>query len=201
VLTGSFFLFLWWSNVFWKYFQRIAERTLPSGETAVVSKENIVNRKTYMLLGDTTEIPMSQWTFTGLKSFDKIYMPKPTVDGIHRLLNMDLVKAGKDLNVLNMSELTPLAVEMPYRSETGAEVPLWHHLGVGMFNKEAAVYEKNIAANQYDIVLFEYIPTLNNFYPFRVRDSLKIHYKLIDTFPAPRRGETKGNIEVYIKKD
>jgi hypothetical protein len=70
-----------------------------------------------------------------------------------------------------------------------------------MFNKDAAVYEKRIAAQQYDLVLFEYIPTLNNFYPFRVRDSLISHYQKIDSFPAPRRGlETKGMIEVYTKR-
>jgi hypothetical protein len=68
-----------------------------------------------------------------------------------------------------------------------------------MFNKEAAEYEKRIAKGQYDLVLFEYIPTLNNFYPFRVRDSLQVYYQKTDSFPAPRRGDTRGFIEIYQK--
>jgi hypothetical protein len=83
--------------------------------------------------------------------------------------------------------------------EKGSDIPLWFHLGVGMFNKEAKEYEKKIASGYYDLVLFEHIPSLNNFYPFRIRDSLMAHYHKTDSFPAPRRGETLGLIEVYEK--
>jgi hypothetical protein len=197
--VSAFALLLWWSGVYWKYFQRLTQKMMPVEARVSPSGENIVNRRTYMLLNDTTEIPMSQWVYTGLGSFKKVYMPRPTVDGIHRLLNMDLVKQRKDLRVLNMTELTPLAVEMPYQLERGPEIPLWYHLGVAMFNREAKMYEDRIAAGAYDLVLFEYIPTLNNFYPFRVRDSLQMHYRKVDSFFAPRRGETKGMIEVYVK--
>ncbi len=199
LFVGCFGLLLWWSGVFWKYFQRITQRILPSAETNVPSKENIVNRHTYILSNtNTKEIPVSEWTFTGLKSFDKIYMPKPTVEGLHRLLNLEIVKTKKDLRVLNMTELTPLAKEMPYKSETGPEIPLWYHLGVSMFNREAEMYEQRIRNKQYDLVLFEYVPSLNNFYPFRVRDTLLNQYQKIDSFPAPRRGDTQGVIEVFI---
>jgi hypothetical protein len=199
LLIGCAGLVVWWSGVFWKYVQRIAQRALPDTASQINSTENIVNRTTYILNLDSTEIPMSEWTFTGLKSFEKIYMPKPTAEGIHRLLNSNLVKRKKSLTVLNMTELTPLAVEMPYQLETGPNIPLWYHLGVAMFNKEAKMYEQRIQAHLYDLVLYEYIPSLNNFYPFRVRDSLQNHYQKIDSFPAPRRGDTKGTIEVFIK--
>jgi hypothetical protein len=200
IVTGCFLL-LWWSGVYWRYFQRITQKLTPVAQTTSPTGENIVNRRTYMLFHDSTDVPMSEWTFSGLKSFDKIYMPKQTVDGMQRLLNMDLVKQNKNLRVLNMTELTPLAVEIPYQLERGPETPLWYHLGVSMFNKEAKMYEKKIAAKQYDLILFEYIPTLNNFYPFRIHDSLPMHYQKIDSFVAPRRGpETKGIIEVYVKK-
>jgi hypothetical protein len=192
-------LLLWWSGVYWKYFQRLTQRMMPVAATRSASDENLVNRQTYMIHQDTTEIPMSEWIFTGLKSFDKIYLPKPTVDGIHRLMDNKRFRNQKDLRVLNMTELTPLAAELPYNLETGNEIPLWYHLGVSMFNKEAAMYEQKIARKNYDLVLFEYIPTLNNFYPFRIRDSLKLHYQKIDSFFAPRRGDTKGIIEVYAK--
>jgi hypothetical protein len=128
-------------------------------------------------------------------------MPAPTADGIHRLMETDLVKNGKgQLRVLNMSELTPLAVEIPYTLEKNGRLPLWYHLGVGMFNRQADTFETRIRQRYYDLILFEYLPTLNNFYPFRVRDSLKLHYRQVDSFMAPRRGvETKGTIEVYMR--
>ena len=126
-------------------------------------------------------------------------MPEPTVRGIERLMNSSLVKTKKDLQVLNMTELTPLAAEIPYRLQTGPQYPLWYHLGVGMFNKEAEIFEKEIVNGKYDLVLFEYLPGLNNFYPFRVRDILLTHYQKIDSFNAPRRGDSKGMIEVYVK--
>lgn len=197
-------LLIWWSSVYWKYIQRLAERGLAETEQ-VASKtgENVITKKTFMILPkDTLDVPVSEWRFTNLRSFNKIYMPQPTIDGMTRLLNMDLVKQHKekgDLKVLNMSELTPLAVEMPYKLERGSHYPLWYHLGVGMFNKQAEMFEKKIVNKEYDLVLFENIPTLNNFYPFRVRDTLLNHYQKIDSFYAPRRGDVKGMIEVYVK--
>jgi hypothetical protein len=202
ILTvGCLGLVLWWSGIFWKYFQRIAERVLPGASVSQNSSENIVNRNTYIIHPPSNDIPLSEWTFSGLNSFKKIYMPNATVKGIDRLLEMDLVKSRKgSLRVLNMSELTPLAVEMPYHQEIGPEVPLWYHLGVAMFNREAAQYENKIMTNQYDLVIFEYVPSLNNFYPFRVRDTLINRYQKIDSFPAPRRGDTQGMIEIFTPK-
>lgn len=205
LVIGSLGILLWWSGVYWKYISRIISHGKPAKEMAVnISGENVVNKETYMIdlsPVDTNMIPESQWRFSKLKSFHKIYMPQPTIDGMERLLNMDLVKNKTgELRVLNMSELTPLAVEIPYKLESGSHYPLWYHLGVGMFNKQAEMFEQRIVGNEYDLVLFEYIPSLNNFYPFRVRDTLLNHYNRVDAFPAPRRGETAGSIEVYIKK-
>lgn len=199
LIPGCALLLVWWSGVFWKYIQRVIGSIVPEQQTVSATGENIVNRKTYMLLEDTTEIPMWQWQYTRLRSFEKISMPGPTVDGIHRLIDMPLVKQNKNLQVLNLTELTPLSVELPYKEETGPQIPLWHHLGVGMFNKEAAMYERKIVEKKYDLVLFEYISTLNNFFPFRIRDTLQNHYHKIDSFPAPRRGETRGVIEIYVR--
>jgi ABC-type multidrug transport system fused ATPase/permease subunit len=199
LVVGGLCLFLWWSGVFWKYVQRIAGRILPQTEAVAGTGENVVNRRTFMLIKDTLDIPMSEWGFSGLKAFDKVYMPRPTADGINRLMALPGVRNNPALKVLNMSELTPLAVELPYKLETGPEVPLWYHLGVGMFNREASMYETRLKNRHYDLVLFEHIPTLNNFYPFRVRDVLMSHYHRIDSFPAPRRGDTRGLIEVYRK--
>lgn len=154
-----------------------------------------------MISADTTkDIPSDQWIECGLPAFRKITMPPSTAEGIQRLMKMDLVAHNKgDLKVLNMSELTPLAAEIPYQLERNGHLPLWYHLGVGMFNRQADTLESRIGEHYYDLVLFEYLPTLNNFYPFRVRDSLMRHYQMIDSFMAPRRGlETRGTIEVYV---
>ncbi|MGN6163029.1 MAG: hypothetical protein ACTHOF_00675 [Flavisolibacter sp.] len=192
-------LLLWWSGTYWKYLDRILERATDTEVAKTNTEENIVNRKTYKIDTDDNGESMSKWRFSGLKSFSKIYMPQSTVNGMNRLMNLKLVKEEKDLRVLNMSELTPLAVEIPFKLETGPDQPLWYHLGVAMFNQQAAMFEQRIANKEYDLVLFEYVPSLNNFYPFRVRDSLLVHYQKIDSFSAPRRGDTQGTIEVFLK--
>ncbi|MBN8851847.1 MAG: hypothetical protein BGO55_06075 [Sphingobacteriales bacterium 50-39] len=197
---------IWWSGTWWKYTQRMVSRVLPHNQVAVSpTGENIVNRQTYQISRDTVkDIPQDQWVECGLPSFHRITMPAPTADGITRLMDMDLVKRGRNgnLKVLNMSELTPLAEEVPFQLEKNSQLPLWYHLGVGMFNRQADTFETRIQQHYYDLVLFEYIPTLNNFYPFRVRDSLRHEYRLVDSFLAPRRGpETKGQIEVYVRPD
>lgn len=199
IVPVCFALLLWWSGAFWKYIQPGVLKTFSVTEQKNTS-ENVVNRNTYIFAKkDSLEIPVSQWTYSPLKSFYKIYMPKQTVEGVDRLLNTKLVKNNKNLRVLNMTELTPLAVELPYKLETGPEIPLWYHLGVAMFNKEAQIFENRIADKYYDLILFEYVPSLNNFYPFRVRNSLLAHYQKTDSFPAPRRGNTGGIIEVFIR--
>ena len=50
-----------------------------------------------------------------------------------RLMGMPLVKNNKNLKVLNMTELTPLAAEMPFELERGSYYPLWFHKGVEQY--------------------------------------------------------------------
>jgi hypothetical protein len=208
-------IFFWWSGVWWGYGQRILTKFMPRRETARISPtgENVVNRETFAIVTDTPrvkEIPQDQWVECGLPAFRKITMPAPTAEGIRRLLAMEPIsryRQGRhpgeppgNIRVLNMSELTPLAAEIPFSLERNPQLPLWYHLGVGMFNRQADSFETRIRAHYYDLVLFEYIPTLNNFYPFRVRDSLRLHYAQADSFPAPRRGvETQGVVEVFVR--
>jgi hypothetical protein len=194
-------ILLWWSGVWWKYTQRFTAGHTVAGLTVSPTGENVVGKDNYMINRDTTkDVPAEQWIECGLPVFRKITMPPSTAQGIQRLMKMDLVAHNKgDLKVLNMSELTPLAVEIPYAPERNGRLPLWYHLGVGMFNRQADTLESRIRDHYYDLVLFEYLPTLNNFYPFRVRDSLLLHYQLVDSMMAPRRGlETRGTIEVFV---
>ena len=69
-----------------------------------------------------------------------------------------------------------------------------------MFQKETDMFCNRIENNYYDLVLFEYIPYLNNFYPFQVRDCLQAHYKKVDNFTAPRKPSLQAWVEVYVRK-
>ncbi len=203
LVVGTLGVLLWWSSVYWKYVERFVIK--PGSETYTTNTHggytyaNVVNRNTFIIDLDTTDIPLSQWRVPNLPSFRKVLLPGPTVDGIERLMNMDLVKNNTDLKVLNMSELTPLAAEIPFKLEAGPYYPLWFHKGVGMFDKETNMFIDRIQHKHYDLVLFEYIPYLNNFYPFSIREALQANYKKVDSFVAPRKPATDAWVEVYVK--
>jgi hypothetical protein len=196
-------IFLWWSGMYWKYFDRITARIFPASQNQSAGSstgENVINMHTYMLNLDTAHYEdESTWKeVPGSKEFQKMYLPPSAVAGIQRLQAMPVFK-NKDAHVLNMTELTPLDYELGYKPETGNDYPLWYHLGVCMFNKQADEFCNKIKNQEYDVVMFEYVPSLNNFYPFRIRDSLMQHYQKVDSFFAPRR-PTNGTIEIYTKK-
>jgi hypothetical protein len=192
-------VFLWKSEIYGGYLSRIFHTGHSSDSRVNKTGENLVNRSNFLIISPGSDIPEHSWQTVKEGLFKNIRMPEPTLRGMERLLSMDLMKK-KDLKVLNMSELTPLAAEVPFELEKGQGQPLWYHLGVGMFNREALMFENRIAQKYYDLVLFESVPGLNNFYPYRVRDSLQQHYTKVDSFYAPRRGpETMGMIEVYVR--
>ena len=204
LIIGTAGVLLWWSHMFWKYFERFVFKG--GGEQYAtttyngITYANVVNRNTYIVSLDTTDVPLNEWRIPKLKSFEKILVPGPTVDGIERLMAMPLVKNNKNLKVLNMSELTPLAAEIPYSLETGDHYPLWFHQGVGMFEKQTAMFVDRIHKKYYDLVLYEYIPYANNFYPFKIREALLKDYKQVDVFPATRKPSSNSWIEVYVKE-
>ncbi len=206
LLPVALLVLVWWSGVFWKYLEPVIERIVPPN-TATVSRtgENVVNKRTYSMNPEKKAVAAAPWKYSSLPVFAKMSMPGPTVDGIDRLMNMDLIrqdregKAPGNLKILNMTELTPLAAAIPYELERSDEYPLWYHLGVCMFNKQAEMFEGRIVRKEYDLVLFEYIPSLNNFFPFRIRDELRAHYRMADSFMAPRRDDDGSVIEVYVK--
>jgi hypothetical protein len=199
----SLLILFWWSGSYWQYLSRITNRLFPQKQVVETNTnerpENVINEHTYMLNLDTNYYEdESTWkTIDGLKSFKKIYLPPSTVAGINRVMQMPVFK-NKNANVLNMTELTSLGYELGYKLNTGEDYPLWYHLGVCMFNRQCDTFCNQIKNKKYDVVLFEYIPSLNNFYPFRVRDSLQVYYNKVDSFLAPRR-PTNGTIEVYVK--
>lgn len=193
-----------WSQAYWKYIERFV---IPSKPEVVSTHRyegynyaDVVNRNTYMIEIDTTAIPLDKWRLSSLPTLRKVLLPGPTVDGIDRLMSSPLVKSGKKLKVLNMSELTTLAAEIPFDLETGSDYPLWFHRGVGMFEKETNMFSDRVKNNYYDLVLFEYVPYSNNIYPFSVRQALMENYNRVDTFPVPRNPSSHAWIEIYVQK-
>lgn len=187
-------ILLWWSSTFYKYAKPIISRVIPTTQTI----SNVVNRHTYVINTDTsyTNIERSEWEFSDHPVFDRIYMPLSTVQGMERIQQLGVLKNNESSKVLNMTELTPLARVLNYQLET--DVPLWHHLNVSMFTREKDAFCEKIENSYYDVILFEDIPNLNNFFPSEVRDCLEEYYQLQDTFVAPRY-PTNATIEVYVR--
>lgn len=183
---------LWWSETYWKYADRIITRVVPSSKDAAV-----VSINTYILTPEECNYysDLSTWKKSSLKSLENIKIPVGTEAGISRFLQMTSTYTKPPI-VLNMSELTTLAYEVPFTLEKG---PLWYHLGVGMFQRELDMIKSRIVSQYYDIILFENIPNLNNFYPFEIRNTLLTNYTLIDSFEAPRI-VYPGTIEVFCRK-
>ena len=167
---------LLFSAGYWKYVSGVLHLT-PTNETTTQNTS-----------------PAGRWIGTQAKGFERVTMPEGTASGIQRLLSE--TPAQRPLKVLNMSELTPLALSMGYTPPTNQ--PLWYHLNIGIFDKEVDEFCKRIEGGEYDIVLFEDIPDLTHFYPYRVRDALREHYVLKDSFMAPRKLEN-STIEVYVR--
>lgn len=203
ILTGAFIL-LWWSGRVWPYADKAIGKLYPNVkaiDTNEVSMRSYMRPDPHSNSWMTSLVPdESKWKYSPWKAFNRISMPEPTIQGIQRLLDNPIIKDKRtNLKLLNMSELTPLAEVIGYTPETGNDIPLWYHKNVAMFEKQIKEYEAKIDNNFYDVVLFEYIPILNNFYPFEIRDYLKEHYLQVDSFPAPRDVYYKV-IEVYTKK-
>lgn len=198
-----FLIFIWWSSRAWQYTNRLIAKFFPKVEAVDTSEVSI---RTFELATSAiasngeTDPKMSAWVTAPWKPFKGVYLPESDVNGIKSILEMPMVKKnGKSLRVLNMSELTPLAAIIGYTPETGPDIPMWYHRNVAMFEKQINEYDQRIKNNYYDLVLFEYIPILNNFYPFQIRDTLQKYYQQIDKFASPRR-DGSGDIEVYIRK-
>ncbi len=196
LMAALLLVFFWWSSDYWKYGERVVKKFLPVAEAQ--EEENVVSRNTWMVGQDTTFADRSQWVISKYDAFKRIYMPQETVAGIDRMMAMDLLKKNS-LKVLNMTELTPLAREIGYELEKGSRYPLWFHQGVAFFDREVDYFCQKIEQQEYDLILFQTIPYLNNFFPYEVRDCIQEHYIMKDRFLAPRE-IPDSFVEVYIRK-
>jgi hypothetical protein len=175
----GFLTFFWWSGVVWKYTSKFF--SVQDQSVATASQEAGI-----------------EWGLSDFRVFKNVYLPKETIAGMERIKKLPVVQKNKaGLQVLNMSELTPLAHELGY--EPMINQPLWYHLNIGMFDKQVQEFNARIEQKQYDLVLFEDIPSLTEFYPYEVQEALQENYELKDRFLAPRAlGDSY--IEVYTRK-
>lgn len=186
---------MWWSGVFWNRFLKApVERILVNKKDSdVVSKRSyIVNQ------GDTTTLERVNWITSSLPTLTRIRIPQQTEEGIKELMQLTELKSP-GAAVLNMTELTFLAAEIKYRIEKGPDHPLWYHRNVAFFDREVEHFRQKVEAQEYDVILFQDIPNLNNFYPYEVRESILKNYVLKSRFLAPRTPDN-SYVEVYIKK-
>lgn len=171
------FLLLWWSPMYWKY----ASRMFTFAQSKIPRKN--VEAK-----------PQTSWELSEFKTFKKIKIPVETIEGIRKLKAMP--QFNPSAKVMNMTEMTSLPVELNYTPISG--IPLWYDVGVAIFPKQINEICERVKAKEYDVFLFESVPSLPDFYPEEVRETLKKEYKLVDTFLAPRK-EEDSHIEVYVR--
>ena len=194
LISFSLLIMFWWSADYWRYGQRIVNQISP-GLLENKKLVNSVSKYTWFIEDSTKQEKKINWKISKYKSFNHVLLPEETIQGIDSIMSLKIIKS-KDLKVLNMSELTPLAFEIGY--EPLVNQPMWFHRNVSVFDKEIDEFCKKIIENQYDLVLFEVIPNLNQFYPENVRKTLQKHYVKVNSFQAPR-DNTNCIIEVYIK--
>ncbi len=193
ISTLTIFIMFWWSADYWRYGQRLIGRAFPK----LLEDQKTLNRVskyTWFIEDSTKKSEKIIWKISKYKSFKHVLLPEGTIKGIEDIMNLGLIKK-KDLKVLNMSELTPLAYEIGYTPLVNQ--PMWFHRNVSIFDKEIQTFCTNINEKKYDLVLFEVIPNLNQFYPDAVRKCLQTNYEKIYSFQAPR-DNASCIIEVYV---
>ncbi len=187
-------VFFCFSGDYWVYANRVFRKFLPAPST-----EGVISKNSWSS-GDSLATPSrANWVESDYRVFKDVYLPEETIAGIKAIEGLEVVQEkGSALRVLNMTELTPLAQILGYSPESGADYPLWFHYGVSMFDREVAMFCRAIEEQTYDLVLFETIPNLNNFYPEQVRDCIRQHYRQTDRFLAPRV-KHNAHVEVYVR--
>ncbi|MBX2963567.1 MAG: hypothetical protein KF687_13730 [Cyclobacteriaceae bacterium] len=172
----------WWTGIYWRNIQRFI-----SAKPVVVEKTEKVNATKYRVAKE-------------FKSMEKLYLAEPTLEGIHRIMNLNVVKERKEnWKVLNMTELTSLAYELKFNPPIYQ--PMWYHQGVSIFQKEIDVFCNRIKDHEFDLILFQSIPHTEvvNFFPDDIKRCLDSEYQHEFTFLAPRTPE-ESFIHVYTRK-
>lgn len=170
----------WWTGIYWRNIQRLIDK-----KPNVVDRNEQAARHKYRLASE-------------YKSMERLFLAESTLEGIRKIKELDVVKNNKGLKVLNMSELTSLAYEIPFVPLT--DQPMWFHQTVSIFQKEVDEFCDKIRKKEYDLVIFETVnpEEVINFYPMDVKKCLEENYQHEFTFLAPRHPE-KSHIDVFTK--
>lgn len=176
------FLVFWWTGIYWRNVQRVISK-----KPVTVEKNEQQARHKYRLAKE-------------YKTMEKLYLAESTLDGIRKIRSLDVFDTNKDPKVLNMSELTSLAYEIPFTPLINQ--PMWFHQTVSIFQKEVDEFCRKVANKEYDVVIFESVSPKEviNFYPEDVLNCLKEHYHYEFTFLAPRTPE-ESFIHVFTKPE
>ena len=168
----------WWTGIYWRNIQRVLTK-----KPNVVQKTEEKTQHKYRLAKE-------------YKTMEHLFLAECTLDGIRKIKELDIVKNKTDLRVLNMSELTSLAYEIPFTPPV--DQPMWYHQTVSIWQKEVDEFCDKIHKKEYDLVIFETVSSKEvvNFFPMDVKDCLDKHYKHEFTFLAPRHPE-ESYIDVY----
>lgn len=170
----------WWTGIYWRNVQRVISK-----KPAVVKQNEEAARHKYRLAKE-------------YKTMERLFLAESTLEGIRKIKELDIVKNKKDLKVLNMSELTSLAYEIPFTPPINQ--PMWYHQSVSIFQKEVDAFCQKIRNKEYDLVIFETVSPKEalNFFPMDVKACLMQHYQHEFTFLAPRHPE-ESFIDVFTR--
>lgn len=173
------FMVFWWAGIYWRNVQRVIAK-----KPVTVQKNEEQSQHKYRLAKE-------------YKTMEKLYLAESTLEGIEKIKKLPAIQK-ENAKVLNMSELTSLAYEVPFTPITNQ--PMWFHQTVSIFEKEVAEFCEKVENQEYDVVIFESVSTKEvvNFYPEGVLNCLKEHYQFEFTFLAPRTPE-ESFIHVYTK--
>ncbi len=188
-------MLFWFSQDTWRYGKRVLYRI--TNYEDVVDYDEVSKRTWQMPPKDAPSSDRSDWQPTPFASLDNVLLPAETVVGMKKLV--DEYKGKENLNVLNMSEIPQLAYEIGYTPLASPDHPLWYHRNVAIFDQQLDRFCREIEAGEYDLVIFENIPSLNGFFPPEVRECLQREYRLKDRFLAPRI-PMDSHVEVYVPK-
>jgi hypothetical protein len=143
---------------------------------------------------------------------EKIFIPAQTIEAISKLKQIvQRVRAehpDKLVNMLNISELTPLYPELGVITARG--VPLWFHTNISFFSKDILSIKARILSSEFDIVLLQATHENFNEVYFQLYTLLNSSssYALIETiYDSPANSTSKckinceGNIFIFIKNN
>lgn len=187
-------IMIMFSDSYWLTAQNQLKKYLP--DSFVVKNQDVVSLDTWAVK-EVDDKPPVKMVKSELQILGGLKLPEQTLSGIEDIMNLPVyIEKQSNTRVLNMSELTFLTYEMNYTLLKGQGIPLWYHKGVCLFDREIALLCDLINKKQFDIILFEHMDYVQDFYPYAVRDCAIENYKQVLEFEGPTGAGNK--VEVYI---